>query len=111
MEADAIAEGFAKSIEMHGLIFNKRMGKNNNLYSLQLILINKMCNQIIYIYILTGDSDSSVCKRLYQTLPYGPKLLVDKIECRNHILQNLGQKMSQIVKKTKYPIYLNNLIN
>lgn len=68
-----------------------------------------MCNQIKCI--LTGDGDSSVCKRLHQTLPYGPKLLVQKIECRNHILRNLGQKMSQIVKNTKYPIYLRNILN
>ncbi|KAL4097751.1 hypothetical protein QTP88_022473 [Uroleucon formosanum] len=57
------------------------------------------------------DGDSSVCKRLHQTLPYGPKLLVDKIECRNHILKNLGQKISQLIKNTKYPVHLRNLLN
>jgi len=52
-----------------------------------------------------------VCKRLHQTLPYGPKLLVDKIECRNHILRNLGQKISQLTKNNKYPGHLRNLLN
>ncbi|CAI6377348.1 unnamed protein product [Macrosiphum euphorbiae] len=69
VEADAIAEGFAKSIEMHGLIYNK----------------------------LIGDGDSSVCKRLHQTLPYGPKLLVDKIEClmsQPHIEKSWSKNIS-----------------
>jgi len=52
-----------------------------------------------------------VCKRLHQTLPYGLKLLVDTIECRNHILRNLGQKISQLTKNTKYLVYLRNLLN
>jgi hypothetical protein len=29
MEADAIAEGFKKSVEMHGLKYNKLIGKVN----------------------------------------------------------------------------------
>lgn len=78
-------------------------------------LLNSLVNSEFYYYtyiiLCLGDGDSSVCKRLHQTLPYGPKLLVDKIECRNHILRNLGQKISQLTKNTKYPVHLRNLLN
>jgi len=39
-------------------------------------------------------------------MPYGPKLLVEKIECRNHIIRNYCQKLPSFIKKTEYPCYL-----
>ncbi|XP_050065594.1 uncharacterized protein LOC126554578 [Aphis gossypii] len=82
MEADGVAEGFLKSIELHGLKFNK----------------------------LIGDGDSSVTKRLCEILPYGPNFLVEKIECRNHLLRNYIQKLTAMAKKTNYPIDLRKFV-
>lgn len=48
-----------------------------------------------------GDGDSSVTKRLKEILPYGPHFLVEKIECRNHMLRNYMQKLSAIAKKNE----------
>ncbi|KAF0691454.1 Uncharacterized protein FWK35_00035195, partial [Aphis craccivora] len=82
MEADGISEGFAKSIELHDLKFNR----------------------------LIGDGDSSVLKKLLEIVSYGPHQLVQKIECRNHILRNYSTKLSALTKNTKYPPYLRRLI-
>ena len=46
-----------------------------------------------------------------QIMPYGPKFLVEKIECRNHLLRNLGLKITGLIKNTKYPIHLRTFIN
>eukprot|EP00102_Acyrthosiphon_pisum_P021135 XP_016658345.1 PREDICTED: uncharacterized protein LOC107883228 [Acyrthosiphon pisum] len=78
MEADSIAEGFKRSMELHGLKYNK----------------------------LIGDGDSSVTKRLSEIMPYGPKFHIKKIECRNHLLRNYVTKLSLVTKNIKYP-YLN----
>lgn len=59
----------------------------------------------------SGDGDSSVTKKLNEIMPYGPKLLVEKIECRNHILRNYGQKLMSLTKKTEYPCYLRKYIS
>ncbi|XP_025191885.1 uncharacterized protein LOC112592111, partial [Melanaphis sacchari] len=83
IEADAIIEGFLSSITIHGLKYNK----------------------------LIGDGDSSVTKKLNEVMPYGPMLLVEKIECRNHILRNYGQKLMGLTKKTDYPCYLRKFIS
>ncbi|XP_045763690.1 uncharacterized protein LOC123866281 [Maniola jurtina] len=53
MEADIIAEGFAKSVEMHGIKY-----KN-----------------------LVGDGDSSIMKKLLLKKPYGSDFTISKIEC------------------------------
>ncbi|XP_022177421.1 uncharacterized protein LOC111038573 [Myzus persicae] len=82
MEADGVVEGFMKSVEMHNLKFNK----------------------------LIGDGDSSVTKKLLEVLPYGPNVLIEKIECRNHLLRNYCQKIAAIAKKTCYPIHLRKFI-
>lgn len=39
-------------------------------------------------------------------MPYGPSRLVQKIECRNHLLRNFSTKISNIGKNTKFPILL-----
>ncbi|XP_022182694.1 uncharacterized protein LOC111042410 [Myzus persicae] len=82
MEADGIAEGFVRSVELHGLKFNR----------------------------LIGDGDSSVSKRLLELVPYGSHQLVKKIECRNHILRNYSTKLSALTKIIKYPSYLRHII-
>lgn len=57
-----------------------------------------------------GDGDSSVTKRLKEILPYGPHFLVEKIECRNHMLRNYMQKLTTIAKKTNFPIEIRKFI-
>jgi len=102
IEADAISEGFLKSVSLHGLKFNKLIGKNSK---------KRVSNiQSIYFFLNLGDGDSSVSKRLHELLPYGPRLLVEKIECRNHILRNYGQKLMALTKKTLYPCYIRKFI-
>lgn len=49
-------------------------------------------------------------KRLLEVLPYGPHFLVEKIECRNHLLRNYSQKFSIIAKKSVYPIAVRKFI-
>lgn len=71
MESDIILEGFKQSIEMHNLIFQK----------------------------LIGDGDSSVIKILNAAKPYGPNCLVQKIECKNHILRYYIHKISDMASK------------
>ncbi|KMQ87383.1 hypothetical protein RF55_13345, partial [Lasius niger] len=66
MESDIILEGFRLSLEMHGLIYSK------------------------YI----GDGDSNVLKKLRDFPPY-PNIVVEKIECTNHLLRNLCNKIRE----------------
>lgn len=107
MEADGISEGFARSIELHGLKFNKLIGNCITFnFKYNKILQNLKRNNIIVL----GDGDSSVSKKLLELVPYGPHQLVQKIECRNHLLRNYSTKLSTIAKNSKYPIYLRNLI-
>nr|XP_022903354.1 uncharacterized protein LOC111415749 isoform X2 [Onthophagus taurus] len=67
MEASIIAEGFKKSMEMHGAKYNK----------------------------LVGDGDSSVYRKLLDVRPYGDQL-VQKIECSNHLLRNYCIRLKEI---------------
>lgn len=69
MESDAILEGFKTSIEKRGLIYS------------------------IYI----ADGDTSVYKTIVQANPYH-NVFIEKIECRNHLLRNLGNKIKEIAK-------------
>lgn len=36
--------------------------------------------------------------------------MIQKIECRNHLLRNYSTKLSTLTKNTKYPTYLRQLI-
>ncbi|KAJ8879674.1 hypothetical protein PR048_020282 [Dryococelus australis] len=49
-----------------------------------------------------GDGDCSVHRRLIETLPYGPNLLAQKSECRNHILRNYGNRLRDICMKENF---------
>ncbi|KAB0803827.1 hypothetical protein PPYR_00797 [Photinus pyralis] len=72
MEADIIVEGFRRSMEIHGIIYNK----------------------------LIGDGDSSVSKKLLEAKPYGNRV-VKKVECRNHLLRNFCKKLVTLTKNTR----------
>jgi hypothetical protein len=58
METAIILEGFKNSVAMHNLKYTK----------------------------IIGDGDSSVYKKIKESMPYGPHCFIEKIECRNHIL-------------------------
>lgn len=73
MEADIIVDGFRQSIEMHNLIYN----------------------------IIFGDGDSSVIKKIQLAKPYGKDIIVQKIECTNHILRNYSVRLRDISTKRK----------
>jgi len=73
MESDIIVDGFSQSIKTHNLIY-----KN-----------------------LIGDGDSSVIKKLRMIKPYGSDLLVEKIECTNHILRNYSTRLRDLSTKRK----------
>lgn len=57
-----------------------------------------------------GDGDSSVTKRLKEVVPYGSTRLVEKIECRNHLLRNFSTKIAALTKNTKFPIIIRQFI-
>ncbi|KAJ8878423.1 hypothetical protein PR048_019001 [Dryococelus australis] len=40
--------------------------------------------------------DSSVHRKLLQTMPYGPNLMVEKVECKNHVLCNYCHKPTDL---------------
>ncbi|CAI6350462.1 unnamed protein product [Macrosiphum euphorbiae] len=82
MEADGVVEGFLKSLEMHGLKFNR----------------------------LIGDGDSSVTKRLHEIQPYGPNFYIKKIECCNHLLRNYITKLTTLARNSKYPLRVRKFI-
>lgn len=69
----------------------------------------QLCSFIIYENIL-GDGDSSVTKRLNETLPYGNDFTIKKIECRNHLLRNFATKLTALSTNISYPIVIRNFI-
>lgn len=70
MEDSIIVEGFNKSEEMYGLRYHK----------------------------LIADSDSSVYHKILESRPY-KNITVEKVECRNHLLRNLCNKLKDISTK------------
>lgn len=73
MEADIISEGFKSSVEMYGIIYAR----------------------------MIGDGDSSTYKKVLEAKPYDHlNHIVEKIECRNHILRNFCNKLRALVKET-----------
>ncbi|XP_050309467.1 uncharacterized protein LOC126745672 isoform X4 [Anthonomus grandis grandis] len=79
MEADIVLEGFKRSMELYNLKFTK----------------------------MIGDGDSSVHRKLLQSKPYG-NMLVQKVECRNHLLRNFAKKIREIC--SMYILYFNTSI-
>ncbi|XP_063386965.1 uncharacterized protein LOC134672945 isoform X1 [Cydia fagiglandana] len=82
MESDIIVEGFKKSIEMHGLIYER----------------------------LISDGDASTYAKILQARPYSD-VTVEKVECRNHILRNFCNKLKNLTTETKYQKKLRGLIS
>lgn len=73
MEADIVTEGFKNSVEMYGIKYGT----------------------------LIADGDSSVYNRILSARPYDD-LTVEKIECRNHILRNYGNRLKDIASNSKF---------
>lgn len=70
MEASIIVEGFKNSEKMYGLRYHK----------------------------LIADGDSSVYQKILESRPY-KNITVEKVECRNHLLRNLCNKLKDISTK------------
>lgn len=49
-------------------------------------------------------------KKLNEILPYGPHFFIEKIEFRNHLLRNFGQKMTALANKSEFPFNLRKFI-
>lgn len=86
MEADIVADGFSKSLEMYGLIYNR----------------------------VIADGDSNCYKRILDAHPYKHivvKNRVQKIECKNHLLRNYSRKIRDLAKdKSSGPLILRQQI-
>ena len=50
---------------------------------------------------LIGDGYSSVHRNLIEALPYGSSQLIEKIECRNHILRNYSCRLQTVCLNRK----------
>ena len=82
MESDILVEGFSKSVSLHGLKYTK----------------------------FIGDGDSNVYKKILDCRPYSD-VTVEKIECKNHLLRNMCNKLKEIVRNSKCgPVSLRKLI-
>ncbi|GBM84422.1 hypothetical protein AVEN_102063-1, partial [Araneus ventricosus] len=73
MESDIIVEGFCQSLKMYGIKFNR----------------------------VIGDGDSNVYKMILDARPYDD-LLVEKIECKNHLLRNFCNKLQELARSSKH---------
>ncbi|KAJ8873663.1 hypothetical protein PR048_024493 [Dryococelus australis] len=102
MEADIIADGFLQSVKLLSLKFNKLIG--------EILTVGKMVDYTDFVLMLTGDGDSSVHRKLLETMPYGPNLIVEKVECENHVLRNYCHKLTDLTKNTKFPVTSRNLL-
>lgn len=74
MEATIVCEGFKESINMYGLIYGN----------------------------IVADGDSVTYAKILASNPYSD-YVVSKIECRNHVLRNMCNKLRLLGKDTKYP--------
>ncbi|XP_063389246.1 uncharacterized protein LOC134675025 [Cydia fagiglandana] len=73
MESEILVEGFKRSIDMHNLIYGR----------------------------LISDGDANTYAKILQTRPY-KNHTVEKIECRNHLLRNMCNKLAALQTDTKY---------
>ncbi|CAN8019815.1 unnamed protein product [Ixodes persulcatus] len=72
MEKDIIVEGFRRSVEIHGVKYIR----------------------------LIADGDSSTYKSILGAAPYGNQV-VQKVECRNHVLRNYCGRLREIATQTR----------
>lgn len=74
------------------------------LYIYIIIIITYISCLINIVHIIMyniGDGDSNIIKRLPLAKPYGPDIVIKKIECFNHILRNYINKLHELSKKKK----------
>ncbi|XP_028168468.1 uncharacterized protein LOC114358650 [Ostrinia furnacalis] len=81
MESEILVEGFKCSIDMHNLIYAR----------------------------MVSDGDSSTYAKLLKSRPY-PHVTIEKLECRNHILRNLCNKLTALQTDTKYLCRLRKIV-
>lgn len=82
MESDIIVEGFQNSMQLYRVKYSK----------------------------LIGDGDSNVYKSILDANPYD-NITVEKIECKNHLLRNMCNKLRDLAKESKYKdVYLRKRI-
>lgn len=81
MEADIIVEGFKCSLELYGVIYKR----------------------------FVADGDSSVFNKLTEAKIYD-NVIIEKIECRNHLYRNYDSKMADLVKDTKYRLEYRKIV-
>lgn len=81
MEADIIVEGFQVSEALYGVRYKK----------------------------FIADGDSSVFNKLIELKPY-KNLIIEKIECRNHLFRNFNTKLSDFLKDTKFNLSSRKLV-
>jgi len=72
MESSIIIEGFMQSEKMYGIRYNK----------------------------FIADGNSSMYKKILEARPY-KNLTVEKVECRNHLLRNLCNKLKDMTIKAQ----------
>jgi hypothetical protein len=82
METAIILEGFKNSVAMHNLKYTK----------------------------IIGDGDSSVYKKIKESMPYGPHCFIEKIECRNQIMRNYCNKIREIGKMPRVDFQIRNFL-
>ena len=73
MEASIIVDGFKKSMDMYNVKYSK----------------------------MIGDGDSNVYKQILDSRPYDD-LTVQKVECKNHLLRNMCNKLKDLTRASKY---------
>ncbi|KAJ8895724.1 hypothetical protein PR048_001062 [Dryococelus australis] len=56
-----------------------------------------------FVLLLTDDGDISVHRKLLETMPYGPNLMVERVECKNHVFRNYCHKQTDLTINTKFP--------
>lgn len=81
MESEILVEGFKNSVEMYNVIYGR----------------------------VIADGDSSTYSRILEERPY-KDVTVEKIECRNHILRNMCNKLNGVSKDTKYSLQMRKML-
>lgn len=81
MEADIIVEGFKCSLDLYGVIYKR----------------------------FVADGDSAVFNKLTEAKIYS-NVIIEKIECRNHLYRNFETKMADLVKDTKFRLEYRKII-
>ncbi|KAJ8881757.1 hypothetical protein PR048_018243, partial [Dryococelus australis] len=94
-------DGFLQSEKLLDLKFNKLIGEKLD--------VCKMVDYTNFVLMLTGG-DSSVHMKLFETMAYSPNLMVEKVECKKHVLRNYCHKLTDLTKNTKFPVTSRNLL-